>query len=38
MDLVVIPSGDRKPVPFPRDARRFNDNQGQFSPDGRWVA
>jgi dipeptidyl aminopeptidase/acylaminoacyl peptidase len=38
MDLGVIPSGDRKPVPFLRDARRFNENQGQFSPNGRWVA
>jgi eukaryotic-like serine/threonine-protein kinase len=25
-------------VPFLRDARRFNENQGQFSPNGRWVA
>ena len=23
---------------FLRDARRFNENQGQFSPNGRWVA
>ena len=38
MDLGVLPSGDRKPVPFLRDARRFNENQGQFSPNGRWVA
>ena len=38
IDLGVIPSGDRKPVPFLRDARRFNENQGQFSPNGRWVA
>jgi Tol biopolymer transport system component len=38
MDLLVIPSGDRKPVPFLRDARRFNENQGQFSPNGQWVA
>ena len=28
--------GDRKPVPFRRT--RFNETQGQFSPDGRWVA
>ena len=38
IDLGVIPSGDRKPVAFLRDARRFIENQGQFSPDGRWVA
>jgi Tol biopolymer transport system component len=38
VDLGVIPSGDRKPVPFLRDARGFNENQGQFSPNGRWVA
>jgi eukaryotic-like serine/threonine-protein kinase len=38
VDLGVIPGRDRKPVPFLRDARRFNENQGQFSPNGRWVA
>jgi eukaryotic-like serine/threonine-protein kinase len=29
-------SGDRKPVPFLQT--EFNENQGQFSPDGRWMA
>ena len=38
MDLAVIPRGDRRPVAFLRDARRFIENQGQFSPSGRWVA
>jgi Tol biopolymer transport system component len=38
VDLGVIPSADRKPVPFLRDARGFIENQGQFSPNGRWVA
>jgi hypothetical protein len=38
VDLGVIPGRDRPPVPFLRDARRFSENQGQFSPDGRWVA
>jgi hypothetical protein len=38
IDLGVIPSGDRKPVAFLRDARRFIENQGQFSPNGRWIA
>jgi Tol biopolymer transport system component len=38
VDLGVIPSADRKPVPFLRDARGFIENQGQFSPKGRWVA
>jgi Tol biopolymer transport system component len=37
IDLSVIQSGESKPVPFLRDARRFNENQGQFSPNGRWV-
>jgi eukaryotic-like serine/threonine-protein kinase len=36
-DLFVLPlSGDRKPVPFLQT--RFSEGQGQFSPDGRWVA
>jgi Tol biopolymer transport system component len=36
-DFFVLPlSGDRKPVPFLRTP--FAENQGQFSPDGRWVA
>jgi len=38
MDLRVMSSGGRTPVAFLRDARRFNENQGQFSPNGRWVA
>jgi len=28
--------GDRKPVPFANS--EFNETQGQFSPDGRWMA
>jgi len=36
-DLWVLPlDGDRKPVPFLQT--EFNETQGQFSPDGRWVA
>ncbi len=36
-DLWVLPlSGDRKPRPFLQS--EFNEAQGQFSPDGRWVA
>ena len=35
-DLWVLPSDGRKPVPFVRTA--FNEEQGRFSPDGRWVA
>ncbi len=36
-DLWVLPlSGDRKPTPFLRT--EFNESQGQFSPDGRWMA
>ena len=36
-DLWVLPlKGDRKPFPFLR--REFDQQQGQFSPDGRWVA
>ncbi len=33
---MVSTQGDRKPVPFRRT--RFSETQGQFSPDGRWVA
>lgn len=29
-------AGDRKPVPFVKTD--FNEQQGRFSPDGRWVA
>jgi hypothetical protein len=40
LDLWVLPepgsSGDRKPVPFLQT--QFNETQGQFSPDGRWIA
>jgi len=39
-DLWVLPepgaSGDRKPTPFLQTP--FSESQGQFSPDGRWVA
>ncbi len=37
IDLFVLPlTGDRKPFPFLQT--QFNEGQGQFSPDGRWVA
>ena len=36
-DLWLLPLfGDRKPIPFLRT--EFNEGQGQFSPDGRWMA
>jgi DNA-binding winged helix-turn-helix (wHTH) protein/Tol biopolymer transport system component len=36
-DVWVLPlSGDRQPFPFLR--REFDQEQAQFSPDGRWVA
>jgi eukaryotic-like serine/threonine-protein kinase len=36
-DLWLLPLfGDRKPSPFLRT--RFNEYQGQVSPDGRWIA
>ena len=36
-DLWVLPlSGDRKPFPFLQT--QFTEAQGQFSPDGRWIA
>jgi Tol biopolymer transport system component len=36
-DLMVLPlTGDRKPVPFLSTAS--NEQQGVFSPDGKWVA
>ena len=36
-DLWTLPAaGERKPVPFLQTP--FNETQGQFSPDGRWVA
>jgi Tol biopolymer transport system component len=36
IDLWVVPTDGRKPVPFLQT--RFNEEQGRFSPDGRWVA
>jgi serine/threonine protein kinase len=37
MHLSILPlSGDKKPVPFTQS--RFNEGQGQFSPDGRLIA
>jgi serine/threonine protein kinase/Tol biopolymer transport system component len=36
-DLWVLPmTGDRRPVPFAKSS--FAEEQGQFSPDGAWVA
>jgi Tol biopolymer transport system component len=36
-DIWVLPlDGDRKPTPFL--GTEFNEDQGQFSPDARWVA
>jgi Tol biopolymer transport system component len=36
-DLMLLPmAGDRKPYPFL--ATQFNEEQGAFSPDGKWVA
>jgi len=36
-DVWVLPlSGDRKPIPFVQT--EFSDAQGQFSPDGKWLA
>jgi Tol biopolymer transport system component len=36
-DLWVLPlTGDPKPVPFVQDG--FDDTDGQFSPDARWIA
>ena len=37
LDLWVMPvTGDRKP--FPVVQSRFQERQGQFSPDGKWIA
>lgn len=37
VDLWVLPLfGDQKPMPFIQT--EFTENQGRFSPDGRWVA
>jgi Tol biopolymer transport system component len=38
VDLGVLPGRERKPVPFIRDTRGFNEEQARFSPMGRWVA
>jgi Tol biopolymer transport system component len=35
-DIFVLPSDGRKPVPFLQT--RFAEEQGRFSPNGRWVA
>src|SRR5207237_5012321 len=36
-DLLVLPvSGDRKPLPFLKTP--FDERDGQFSPDGKWIA
>ena len=36
-DVWVLPlSGDRKPIPFVQT--EFSEAQGQFSPDGKWLA
>src|SRR6185436_7937458 len=35
-DVLVLPIDDPKPVPFMQTA--FNEEQGRFSPNGRWVA
>lgn len=36
-DIWVLPlSGEKKPAPFQES--RFRESQGQFSPDGRWIA
>ena len=36
LDLLVLPGDDSKPVAFVRTG--FNEEQGRFSPNGRWVA
>jgi Tol biopolymer transport system component len=40
LDLFALPdplgTGERKPIPVANSG--FNESQGQFSPDGRWVA
>jgi Tol biopolymer transport system component len=36
LDLGVLPSNDSKPVPFMETG--FNEDEGRFSPNGRWVA
>jgi Tol biopolymer transport system component len=42
LDLFALPdplgtTGERKPIPM-ANSGLFNESQGQFSPDGRWVA
>jgi Tol biopolymer transport system component len=41
LDLFALPdplgTGERKPIPV-ANSGLFNETQGQFSPDGRWVA
>jgi Tol biopolymer transport system component len=36
LDLLVVPNNGLKPVPFMQTG--FNEDQGRFSPNGRWVA
>jgi Tol biopolymer transport system component len=36
LDLLVLPGDDSKPVSFAQTS--FNEDQGRFSPNGRWVA
>jgi hypothetical protein len=40
LDLFALPdplaTGERKPIPVASSG--FHESQGQFSPDGRWVA
>ena len=35
-DLWILPASGRKPVPYLQEP--YNERQGQFSPDGRWIA
>jgi hypothetical protein len=36
LPMSIAPETDRKPVPYLQS--EFNENLGQFSPDGRWLA
>src|SRR5439155_22888192 len=36
LDLWILPLSDRKAIPYLQT--RFVETQGQFSPDGRWIA
>jgi Tol biopolymer transport system component len=38
LDLLVLPGDDSKPVAFVRTGCGFHEEQGRFSPNGRWVA